>query len=540
VAERLFGVETEYALAGLGDSTEQDRRRLIELVLEAARAELAGLPDVHSGGMFLANGARFYVDLGLHPEFCTPECANPWDVVRYIHAGEEILLSLLERVQRGRLVDNELFCIRTNVDYSGGGATWGCHESYLHRSDQDVVSDEIIPHLVTRIVYTGAGGFNPCAHELEFSLSPRAAHLVSVISESSTENRGIFHTKDESLSSQGYHRLHLLCGESLCSETASWLKVGATVLVVAMIDAGLKPGREVQLESPLEALRTVAKDVKCQSTLRLQRGKPRTAIAIQRHYLEQAEANLKMDFMPPWAPEVCRRWRAMLDLLEGAPGSVARTLDWAIKHALYLDYLHRSGLRWDAMPYWNGVLNTLSAALAQFGIRGLDPDFLLSPHSPVLEDVAALTPKLREHGLRWSDFSKYAGVRSQLYEADTRFGQLDANGIFQKLDRAGVLTHRVPGVDNIPHAIANPPAIGRARLRGETIQRMVSGQAQGRCDWQSIWDTTEKRFLDLSDPFAAEERWQAARVPPREGRGLSRPASQDADPALQMFLDLRR
>ncbi len=102
--------------------------------------------------------------------------------------------------------------------------------------------------------------------------------------------RGIFHTKDESLSSEGYHRLHVLCGESLCSHLGAWLKVGTTALVVAMIDAGLRPGDGVRLKSPLSAMQTFASDPQCKATVLSARGKRLTAHMIQRHYLEQAEA----------------------------------------------------------------------------------------------------------------------------------------------------------------------------------------------------------------------------------------------------------
>lgn len=102
---------------------------------------------------------------------------------------------------------------------------------------------------LSRIVYTGAGGFNSRFRQgLQFTLSPRVWHLVRGVSEGSTEARGIFHTKDESLSAEGYHRLHILCGESVCSETAAWLKVGATALVVALIDAGLRDNIEHAME----------------------------------------------------------------------------------------------------------------------------------------------------------------------------------------------------------------------------------------------------------------------------------------------------
>ena len=67
---------------------------------------LPNLPAAGCGGIFLANGARFYMDCG-HPEMTTPECANPWDVVRYMHAGERALLRVAEELKRSEQFKGE-------------------------------------------------------------------------------------------------------------------------------------------------------------------------------------------------------------------------------------------------------------------------------------------------------------------------------------------------------------------------------------------------------------------------------------------------
>ncbi|TDI36164.1 MAG: hypothetical protein E2P02_25935 [Acidobacteria bacterium] len=83
-------------------------------------------------------------------------------------------------------------------------ATWGCHESYLRQVAPARLPGAIVPHLVSRIVLVGAGGFCPFASGIAFTLSPRAWHLKRVQSSTSQEDRGIFHTKQESLSSPGH------------------------------------------------------------------------------------------------------------------------------------------------------------------------------------------------------------------------------------------------------------------------------------------------------------------------------------------------
>ena len=343
-----MGVETEYAFVGLSkNGGGVDLDGLANDLMRTARQSLVHLPDAGGAGIYLENGSRLYVDAGSHPEMAGPECSTPWDVVRYIEAGERTLVRIADAVTERRVDVAETLGFKCNVDYSSESrSTWGCHESYLHRMDPTELPHEIIPHLVSRIIYTGAGGFNSLEEGIEFLVSPRAPHLVAASSSNSTHNRGIFHTKDESLSGPGYHRLHVISGESLCSRTGSWLKVATTALVVALSEAGLSPGAGIQLDNPIKALRSIAADPKCEVAVELKEAGQRTAIEIQRHYLEQALAHLSNAHMPPWADVVCHEWGRMLDALEGAPESVSRQLDWAIKWTLYSDYLQRAGRTW--------------------------------------------------------------------------------------------------------------------------------------------------------------------------------------------------
>lgn len=515
MAERLFGLETEYAFA-LRDPQGRriDPGLALEWLMESARRRLRHLPGFYSPGIFLENGARFYVDCGAHPELTTPECANPWDAARYLRAGDQILLDLAQDVLTRRPSIAEACFFRHNVDYSGRGSTWGSHESYLHRADPALFPKHLIPHLVSRLIYTGAGGFDSRCPGIHFVLSPRVPHLETEVSGGSTNTRGILHTRDETLSSQGYHRLHLLCSESLYSELAIFLRVGATALIVAMIEAGLRPGDAVELAAPLQAMRGFANDPPCRITAPDKNGRPLTAIQIQRHYLQMAEAHVRESFMPPWAPEVCRRWRAILDLLEdGAPHSTATRLDWAVKCSVIDSILRRRGSSWETLHHWTGIFEQVVLALQarNLPLPNLNAVYLLAADSPVADVVRDLTPALCRHGLGWESLKSFLALREELFEIDTRFAQVGDAGLFSALERAGVLEQHFPGVDNIEHAVEHPPAIGRAGLRGRCVRRFgcQNGSVTNHAaDWTAVWDYERSRLLDLSDPFAGEERWQ--------------------------------
>ena len=541
----LFGVETEYACVPVMPADAIDPVVSVpDQLMELARRTLVHLPDRRSPGMFLGNGGRFYIDCGSHPEYATPECDNPWDVVRHVLAGDRILASLASDVESGEVSVGEVAMFKNNVDLSGSGATWGCHESYLHRVTPDDLAPQIIPHLVSRVIYTGAGGFHPLSSGLEFSVSPRVAHIRRTTSSDSTSNRGIFHTKDEPLA-RGFHRLHVLCGESVCSHLAAWLKVGTTALIVALVDAGIRPGEGSSLRTPLKAFRTFAADHTCSAEVGLTNGDAVTAIEIQETYLTLAEANLRQSFMPSWAPDVCREWRAMLNRLADAPSSVDRTLDWAIKWSMYDERIRRQLLTWERIGRWHPIIARLSAALERADFPALDVrvEVLLGEESPIPKDVERLTKSIRALDLEWSELVRIDALRRELYELETRFSQLGERGIFASLDRAGVLSHHVAGVDQIEKATSHAPDTGRAHTRGAAVQRL-SGKTGWSCDWTGVFDHSEGvRVLDLSDPFkrrglqAIDRLLRVPRIEPTTPPRSTPPADHELTSFMQFLLN---
>ena len=527
---RPFGLETEYAVTAVTtDGTVLPAMDLGGAILRAAARTMPSLPGTWDAGVFLGNGSRLYVDAGAHPEVAGPECFDPWDAVRYLRAGDRALLRLADDVRRRNphLAEARLFT--ANVDYSGSGATWGSHESYAHRTAPVALRRQLVPHLVSRVVFSGAGGFNPLSAGLEFTLSPRAHHLNHVVSEATTHDRGITNTRAEPLAARGYHRQHLICGESLRSDLAAWLRVGTTALVVAIIEGGVSCSEEVELAAPIEALRTVAGDPACERRLRLKRGGTITAVQIQRHYLAQVRAHAREPFMPEWADAVCERWEAVLDRLVEGPAQVSRCLDWAIKLAIYRDHVRRRGFAWESLLEWTRLIDAIDR------IRRAGPAPAPALTAALLEDDARLrseaeklAPTLRDANGTWATLDAVLALRRELFEVDNRWGLLGPGGLFDEIDKAGVLDHRVRGVDGIDEAVEQPPREGRAGVRGKVIQRVWLGRANYSCGWEHVSDFHARLRLDLSDPLTNVEIWRPsfgrreAEPPP------SRPGEPDA------------
>lgn len=525
--DRLIGLETEYAISATDRSGGRASRTVaLDALLRRARKRLACLPGGHSPGLFLASGGRFYGDAGAHPELATPECTDPAELLRYALAGDRTLAKLAAEIcARSRRL-SAIVLARVNVDYLTA-ATFGSHENYSHQATPRMVAPRIVPHLVSRIVFTGAGGLDALADGIDFVLSPRVPYIENERSTSSTTDRGIHHVKDEPLCSSGLQRLHVICGESTCSRLAGYLRFGTTALVLAMIEAGLEPDG-VRLGSPLAAMREIARDPSCTAAVALHAGGPASAIGIQRRYLELAERHCRADFMPSWAGDVCDRWRETLDALEQGPDAVATRLDWAIKRVLFRRNVARRGFDEERLLRWTPILEKLGGAIASSTYPGptITVEEVLSPTGPVATEVRTLERDLREARLGWDELRPLVDLRKELCELDVRYARVGRDGLYETLARSGALEDGVDGIGDVAAAMEAPPARGRARLRGEAI-RALAGRAKCCADWHFVRDDAG-RVLDLGDPLAEHAEWRAA------GR------TKDLDPIDDADLDLDR
>jgi proteasome accessory factor A len=557
----VFGIETEYAFAVLRpDRVRLDQSTALERLFGLARQKLTWLPGRGSSGLFLSNGYRMYVDCQ-KPELATPECSTPDELVIWQRAGEAILLELAVELAQPSDV-GEVLISNVNVSYAGNGSTWACHESYGHRAISGSPAPDLIPHLASRIIFTGGGGFDNKAPGLEFLISPRVAHLQCDISGESTNNRGIFHTKNESLAGPGFNRLHVLCGEGVCSDTALWLKVSTTALVVALVEAGkLSDGggptkRGVRLVSPLAAMRDFARDPSLAAQAEVERGHRMSALAIQKKLWEIARRNQSASFMPDWAPQACELWGQILGRLEEGPEAAAKKLDWAIKWNIYRRYAERRGLTWEKVVAWNKVLRELQTAwhraLPTGSATPVITKDVLTATTPAKPFLHVLRPLLVAQGLDWSDLEHFLQVRQELFAIDTRFGELKT-GLFAMLDSEGALDHRVlqPGqtskefVRSIEHAKTHPPQTTRAKVRGETIARLALQHAHYACEWSVVYDLQRSRELPLHDPFQLQSEWRPPPPSPQaphlmsddyaDQRHFDRDASRTAD--LPSYID---
>ena len=343
---RIFGLETEYGVT----CTYRGQRRLSPD--EVARYLFRRVVSWgRSSNVFLRNGARLYLDVGSHPEYATPECDSVTDLVAHDRAGERILEVLLVDAEK-RLHDEgiagEIYLFKNNTDSAGN--SYGCHENYLvsRHGEFGRLADVLIPFLVTRQLIVGAGKVTHTPRGAGFAVSQRAEHIWEGVSSATTRSRPIINTRDEPhADADKYRRLHVIIGDANLAETSTYLKLGATALVLDLIEEGMDLS-DLALARPVHAVHVISRDPSLRATVALADGRELTALALQRIYLDRVAKLVDSRDPDPRAADIVQTWANVLDLLERDPMECAEILDWPAKLRLLEGFRNRENLGWSA------------------------------------------------------------------------------------------------------------------------------------------------------------------------------------------------
>ena len=302
---------------------------------------LAPEVETHLVNTVLTNGARYYVDHA-HPECSTPECRTASEVVLYDRAAEEVMRLSMLRAQ-ALLNGGEIVVYKNNSD--GKGNSYGCHENYL--VDRVVpfgrLATQITPHFVARQVFAGAGKVGcespgAVAGDIAYQLSQRADFFEEEVGLETTLKRPIINTRDEPhCDAAKYRRLHVIVGDANMSEVATFLKVGTTAMVLAMIEDDAV-GDDLVLAHPVTAIRQVSNDPTLRATVAMANGKRMTALDIQWQLLERARSWADRHGLEAVSVDdgkrILEEWESVLDGLSTNPESTASVVDWVAKKRL--------------------------------------------------------------------------------------------------------------------------------------------------------------------------------------------------------------
>ncbi len=409
----------------------------------APEGAMAPEVETHLINAVLTNGARYYVDHA-HPEYSTPECADPRSIVVFDKAGEAILARSMAAA--GRLLPDgqEIVVYKNNSD--GKGNSYGCHENYL-TSRQDDFShyvEVLIPFFVSRQIFAGAGKVLQTARGAMFCISQRAEHIWEGVSSATTRSRPIINTRDEPhADAERYRRLHVIVGDSNMSEYANFVKIGTTSILLRMLEDRMVTFRDMTLENPIRAIREISHDMTCTRRVRLANGREASALEIQSEYLNRALRYADTRGLDPLEQQALDMWEHCITGIEKDPLSLDRECDWVIKHNLIEAYRERHGL-------------------------------------------ALTDPKVALMDLQYHDVNR-------------------ERGLFYRMQRRD-LVERMCTDDEIDLAVDQPPQTTRARLRGEFIRRAKERKRDYTVDWVHLkLNDQAQRTVLCKDPFKSRD-----------------------------------
>jgi len=308
--------------------------------------------ETHLVNTVLTNGARYYVDHA-HPEYSTPECADALELVAADKSGERVLARSMRAARQLLDPGQEIVVYKNNSD--GKGNSYGTHENYLVDRQVPFASlvRNLLPWFVSRQVFTGAGkvGAENGAASVDYQVSARSDFFEEEVGLETTLKRPLVNTRDEPHADpQKYRRLHVIVGDANLCEVATFLKVGTTAIVLAMIEDDFFD-KDLSIVGPVHAVRTVSHDPTLRATVELTDGGSCTAIELQWEFLRLAQKYADESGLEECGAdvghEVLRRWEHTLAALERDPRTLDGQLDWVTKLSLLDAYRGRDGLAWD-------------------------------------------------------------------------------------------------------------------------------------------------------------------------------------------------
>jgi proteasome accessory factor A len=302
----------------------------------------------------------------------------------------------------------------------------------------------LIPFFVTRQIYAGAGKVLQTSRGAVFCLAQRAEHIWEGVSSATTRSRPIINTRDEPhADAERFRRLHVIVGDSNMSEYTTFLKIGATSIVLRMLEEDSRPWRDLTLENPIRAIREISHDITCRRRVRLANGRELSAVEMQSEYLQRALQFAKCRGLSPLEEQALAMWEHVMTHLENDPLKLSTEVDWVIKYHMIEAYREKHDLQ------------------------------LTNPRVALLD-------------LAYHDVTR-------------------ARSLYYLLERRGAV-ERTATDAAIEEATTTPPQTTRARLRGAFIKRAKERKRDYTVDWVHLkLNDQAQRTVLCKDPFKARD-----------------------------------
>lgn len=502
----LFGSEIEFAIQCQSveptcsmDSLDETRERFIKHLY----GKLGDYPHLPSAdlphGRFFSWGGQLCRERGHRIEVATPEVQDLRSAVIYERTIERMLERVVKSVTDERPYER-CALIKNNRDYgyTRGETTQGMHRSVLmhRRTSLGFLRQQLVPFLITR-VYSGAGTLSHDPTCSSIAVFQRSAHIRKECG--APYELSLVSQRDESLCGQAYpfyRRQHLEMDDSLMSELGMYLSA-ITVMVMHLIDLGVSFVDDICITNSTQLFRSISDHPS--SHVQIDRYHRLTPCEVQRRYFAVLEKY--QHALPSYANEALERLDHVLSLIEsGDPHDrLSLMLDFFIKRRLFSDYLSNHGRRWGEINLWWSAIH--ASRIPVFILRNMSEGFLRH----LYPDTFAI------HQATFNESPDLHGIINNIIDLirlDIGYHTLGDDGLFRRLDNAGLLRHRLISDEEINAALRHPPETGtRSDIRGKAILDMHAAGTTASASWTSVVVSESQDYLDLSDPWEQSERW---------------------------------
>jgi proteasome accessory factor A len=227
------------------------------------------------------------------------------------------------------------------------------------------------------------------------------------------------------------------------SEFTTFLKIGATSIMLRMLEEDPRPWRDLTLENPIRAIREISHDITCRRRVRLANGRELSAVDVQAEYLNRALQFAKRKGLSPLEEQALAMWEHVMTHLENDPLKLSTEVDWVIKYHMIESYREK-------------------------------------------HDLPLTHPRVALLDLAYHDVTR-------------------ARSLYYLLERRGSVD-RMATDEAIDEAVNTPPQTTRARLRGAFIKRAKERKRDYTVDWVHLkLNDQAQRTVLCKDPFRARD-----------------------------------
>jgi proteasome accessory factor A len=347
LAPRITGTEMEWSVM-VQPQAGWDFKPLVNEFGGPAGVIKSCPPRISHLGDYLANGARYYHDVG-HVEYATPESRSIIGTVAEEIAGEQIVYESLARFVAGRELHDARLNKRVIDDERH---VWGYHMNLSSQTPALLFAKNYLPvlglHLATLNAYGGAGAVVPNGRgQLRFAVAQKTATLTtdSYYSSHSVHRPLISLRSEPHADKNRMSRVHISSMDANMSPWATWMKLGTISLVLRLVEDGYDANNMLTQRPLYEMAKRVGFDQHFKANFELTDGRTISTLGIQEELFEQAYKFAETHDIPQQERDILPEWERALEDLREDPLLLANRADWVAKKVILEEYMDRHELR---------------------------------------------------------------------------------------------------------------------------------------------------------------------------------------------------